>query len=180
MNEKEIIFLVEDNKTFSLLTQKKLENQFAATVHAFGTGELMLEFIQNNPNTLPDLIILDYYLNSEVENAKNGEEILEEIKKLKKQDSLPKKLPVIILTAANELKMAVSLLQAGAVDYILKDDGFYDNLAKTIQNIKDIRHYQAEIELHKQKATAYKKRMIVMGTIIFVLVASLIGFLLTL
>lgn len=176
MDTKEIIFLVEDNRTFSLLTQKKLENEFGATVRAFGTGEKMLEYLDSNPNDTPSIIILDYYLNSEVEDAKNGEEILELLKARKKQDKLPKKLPIIILTAANELKMAVNLLQAGAVDYILKDDVFYNNLSKTIQNIQSIRNYQAEIEIHRAKASAYRKRIAVMGTVIILLLASLVAF----
>ncbi|MBK9291160.1 MAG: response regulator [Bacteroidetes bacterium] len=179
MEIKEIIYLVEDNKAFGLLTQKKLEKEFGCQVKHFGTGEEMLEFLDNNPDQQPGIIILDYYLNSMVETARNGEEILEELKLRKKNNKIPRKLPIIMLTAANELKMAVNLLQAGAVDYILKDDVFIENLSKTIHNIRNLRNYEAEIESHKAKAKAYRKRIIIMGTVIVVLLVSLVVFILT-
>lgn len=179
MEKKEIIFLVEDNKAFSLLTQKKIEKEFESEVLAFETGEQMLDFIDKNPDKQPEIIILDYYLNSVVEDAKNGDEILEQLKLRKKQNKLHRKLPIIMLTAANELKMAVNLLQAGAVDYILKDDAFIENLSKTIHNIRNLRNYEAEIEQHKEKAKSYRKRILVLGTIIVVLFVSLLVFILS-
>lgn len=74
-----------------------------------------------------------------------------------------------MLSAADELSIAINLLKKGATDYILKDEVFFENLKKTISNIINLRNYQAEIQFHKNKAEGYRKRLIIMAAIIIAL-----------
>jgi two-component system response regulator AtoC len=175
---KEIIFLVEDNVGFAHSAKKGLEKELGFEVLHFETGEKMLDFVDKNPDIIPIVIILDYYLNSLEAGAINGQEVMLNLKNPEKRINPFRKVPVVMLTSANELKTAITLLKKGAMDYILKDEAFFENLLKTINNIINIQNYQTEIQLHKQKAEMYKKRLTRMS-IAFILIISalIIGFL---
>jgi len=169
MEKKDIVFLVEDNPIFSSTTSKGLEKDLGFEVKVFNTGEQMLKFTSEHPEVLPSLIILDFYLNSEEPAAMNGGEVLAKLKDPVNRNNPFRKTPVIMLSSADELSIAVTLLKKGATDYILKDEVFFDNLKKTINTILNIRNYQAEIQLHKSKAEDYKKRLLIMGAVIVAL-----------
>ncbi len=179
MNKKEVIFLVEDNIGFALSTKKGLEKELGFEVIHFETGEKLLEYVEQNPETIPTAIVLDYYLNSMEAAAENGGEIMFKLKNPDKRVNPFRKVPVIMLTSANELTTAITLLKKGAMDYILKDEAFFENLVKTINNIINIRNYQSEIILHKQKAETYKKRLTGMSiAFVLIITALIIGFIL--
>lgn len=169
MEKKDLIFLVEDNPIFSSTASKGLENELGFDVMVFSTGEQLLKYTSENPGVVPSIIILDFYLNSEDPNAMNGGEVLAKLKDPINRSNPFRKTPVIMLSSADELSTAVTLLKKGATDYILKDEVFFDNLRKTINTILNIRNYQAEIQLHKSKAENYKKRLLLMGAIIVAL-----------
>lgn len=166
MDSKELIFLIEDNAIFAATAQKSLEKDLGFEVKVFGTGEQLIDFITVNPEIVPSIVILDYYLNSMVAEAINGEMILAKLKDPMIRNNPYRKIPVIMLSAADELSIAVNLLKKGATDYILKDEVFFENLKKTIGNIINLRNYQSEIQFHKSKAEGYRKRLILMSAII--------------
>jgi DNA-binding NtrC family response regulator len=179
MNKKEVIFLVEDNMGFALSTKKGLEKELGFEVIHFETGEKMLDFVEHHPEVIPTIIVLDYYLNSIDGAALNGGEIMFKLKNPEKRVNPFRKIPVIMLTSANELSIAITLLKKGAMDYILKDEAFFENLVKTINNIINIRNYQSEIVLHKSKADVYKKRLIGMSVAFVVVITVLVVLFLT-
>ncbi|KAF0202263.1 MAG: response [Bacteroidetes bacterium] len=166
MDNKELIFLVEDNPIFATTAQKSLEKDLGFEVKVFNTGEQLIDFIAVNPEIVPSIVILDYYLNSMVAEAMSGEMILAKLKDPMIRNNPFRKIPVIMLSAADELSIAVNLLKKGATDYILKDEVFFENLKKTIGNIINLRNYQSEIQFHKSKAEGYRKRLILMSAII--------------
>ncbi len=130
MNEKKILlFLVDDDALFL----KSLEIEFAenteSSVKTFATGELCLENISQNP----DVIILDYHLNSVDKNAINGLETLDRIKTINPQ------LPVIMLSSQDKIEVAVNCMKHQAFDYIVKSETAFIRLQKAITTIF---HYQ--------------------------------------
>jgi DNA-binding NtrC family response regulator len=130
MNEKKILlFLVDDDVLFL----KSLEIEFAhntqSTIKAFPTGELCLENISQNP----DIIILDYYLNSIDKDAINGLETLDKIKKANPG------IPVIMLSSQDKISVAVNCMKHQAFDYIVKSETAFIRLQKAITTIF---HYQ--------------------------------------
>jgi two-component system, OmpR family, response regulator len=130
LNEKEkLLFLVDDDALFL----KSLEIEFAqnseSTVKTFATGELCLESISQNP----DVIILDYYLNSVDKNSINGLETLDRIKTINPQ------IPVIMLSSQDSIEVAVNCMKHQAVDYIVKSETAFIRLQKAIATIF---HYQ--------------------------------------
>ncbi len=82
MNIKKLIniFIVDDNKIFSLALKAAIESAFEnllIKIYSFETGEKCMErFVQ----VLPDLVILDYSLNSMSPDAMDGLQVLNKIK----------------------------------------------------------------------------------------------------
>ena len=72
------IFLVDDDNIFLSTLKHSLSQKFKSRIEvtSFSTGEECLAKLSD----CPDIIILDYYLNSEMANAMNGLQILKKIK----------------------------------------------------------------------------------------------------
>jgi two-component system, OmpR family, response regulator len=126
MNEgKRLLFLV-DADAFYL---KALEIEFASNtewvIKTFPTGELCLENISQNP----DIIILDYQLNSVEKDAINGLETLTRIKKANET------IPVIMLSSQDKIEVAIDCMKYHAHDYIVKSETAFLRLQKAITNI---------------------------------------------
>lgn len=124
-----LIFLVDDDALFL----KSLEIEFAqstqSAIMTFATGELCLEKV----SLKPDIIILDYHLNSIDKNAINGLETLDKIKTTQPQ------IPVIMLSSQDKIEVAVNCMKHQAYDYIVKSETAFIRLQKAITTIF---HYQ--------------------------------------
>ena len=130
INDKKILlFLVDDDALFL----KSLEIEFAentqSIVKTFPTGELCLENISQNP----DVVILDYHLNSIDKNAINGLETLDRIK------AANQAIPVVMLSSQDNIEVAVNCMKHQAFDYIVKSETAFIRLQKAITTIF---HYQ--------------------------------------
>jgi two-component system, OmpR family, response regulator len=130
INEKKILlFLVDDDALFL----KSLQNEFTlnteSEIKTFVTGELCIESISENP----DVIILDYFLNSVDKNAVNGLETLDRIK------AINPGIPVIMLSSQDKIDVAVNCMKHQAFDYIVKSETAFLRLQRTITTIF---HYQ--------------------------------------
>jgi two-component system, OmpR family, response regulator len=130
INEKKIlIFLVDDDALFL----KSLEIEFAENtktdIKTFETGEDCLANISQNP----DVVILDYHLNSVNQDAINGLETLDRIKGVNMQ------IPVIMLSSQDKIEVAVNCMKHQAYDYIVKSETAFIRLQKAITTVF---HYQ--------------------------------------
>jgi len=112
------IFVVDDNKMFAQMMKDHLSENPQYQVNVFFTGEECLK----NLFLAPDVIILDYNLNDESKEAKNGLEILSEIKK-----EVPSP-HVIILSSQERYGIALETISKGAEQYVIKDDKAFENI----------------------------------------------------
>jgi two-component system, OmpR family, response regulator len=128
-DNKILLFLVDDDALFL----KSLEIEFAentqTVIKIFPSGELCLENISQNP----DVIILDYHLNSIDKNAINGLETLDRIK------TANQTIAVIMLSSQDKIEVAVNCMKHQAFDYIVKSETAFIRLQKAITTIF---HYQ--------------------------------------
>lgn len=109
-NSNKSIFVVDDDNMYATMLADHLEaHGFSAKI--FSTGEECLSSL----DAPPDLIILDYYLDSEVPGAKNGLEILKEIKKTDED------IKVIMLSSQEHYGVALQTIAKGAIYYVIKD-----------------------------------------------------------
>jgi len=130
MNENKILlFLVDDDALFLKSLEIEFGDNTQSVLQTYATGELCLENISQNP----DVVILDYYLNSIDKNAINGLETLDRIKKANQA------IPVIMLSSQDKIEVAVNCMKHQAFDYIVKSETAFIRLQKTITTIF---HYQ--------------------------------------
>lgn len=105
------VFVVDDDKMYATMLADHLEEKGKYAVKTFSTGEDCLAHLGENPA----FIILDYYLDSEVPGAKNGLEILKEIKKVDED------IRVIMLSSQEHYGVALQTIAKGAIYYVIKD-----------------------------------------------------------
>lgn len=123
--EKKLIFLVDDDPLYLKFLEIDFSENNQYEIKTFATGELCLENISLNP----DVVVLDYHLNSVDETAINGLQTLDLIKKEKPE------LPIIILSSQDKIEVAVNCMKHKAFDYIVKSETAPLRLQKTIATI---------------------------------------------
>ncbi len=129
---KEVLVFVVDDDALYL---KALENSISGKLpfvklKTFLTGEACLQQIKLNP----DVVILDYFLDSKVSYAWNGLTILKQIKKINP------KIKVIMLSAQDSLDIAVKCIDNGSFDYISKSESAFVKINNVLTNvIEDIK-----------------------------------------
>ncbi len=130
MDENKILlFLVDDDALFLKSLEIEFTDNTESVIKTFPTGELCLENISQNP----DVVILDYHLNSIDKNAINGLETLDRIK------TANQTIPVVMLSSQDKIEVAVNCMKHQAFDYIVKSETAFIRLQKTITTIF---HYQ--------------------------------------
>lgn len=130
INEKKnLFFLVDDDELFLKSLEIEFSENTKSEVRTFGTGEECVKNLSLNP----DIIILDYHLNSVDKEAMNGLETLDIIKSINNQ------IPVIMLSSQDRIDVAVNCMKHQAFDYIVKSETAFLRLQKAITTIF---HYQ--------------------------------------
>ncbi len=113
-----IILLVEDNPDHAFLVRKAVSESLKSQVDIAETGESGIVKLKSKPY---DLLICDFNL-----PGMDGLEVLHTIKEIGLE------IPVIMLTGQGDEKIAVAAMQAGAYNYLVKDDVCYTLLPRVI------------------------------------------------
>ena len=108
---------------------KDLEITFASKPYykivTFATGELCLAQMALKP----DIIVLDYYLNSVKKDALNGLEILKKIR------AINSTVPVVMLSVETSPIIAQNCLDHNANEFIIKSDICFAKLREIITTV---------------------------------------------
>jgi DNA-binding NtrC family response regulator len=128
-NQKACIFLVDDEPIQNEMLKDYISEHFDFNIKTFDNGEEALKNIELNP----DIIVLDFHLNSHLENAKNGVEVLRSVKELKPGTQ------VIMLSGQDKLEVAVDSMKFGAYDYVIKGETAFSRIENVINNIIQFR-----------------------------------------
>lgn len=124
-NKDILVLLIEDDPMV-----QEVNKQFVEQVKGFkviASAKNGLEGIQKINQFQPDLVLLDIFMPNI-----DGIELLHKIR-AEKID-----IDVIVITAANDRQTIRTMLQNGALDYIIKPFKF-DRIQKALQNYKDYR-----------------------------------------
>jgi two-component system OmpR family response regulator len=141
-NENKIkLFLVDDDALYlkKLEIEFKHHSEYETTTYA--TGELCIKDLDQDP----DVIILDYELNSIDNNAMNGIDTLDKIKAFNPD------IPVVMLSAQDKIDIAVSCMHHKAFDYVVKSETAFLRLLKIIPAIFQYKKTEKELRWYMER-----------------------------
>ena len=144
--KKRLIFLVDDEPIQNEMLKDYLSERFLYDIKTFDNGEEALQ----NMHLAPEIMVLDYHLSSNKPKAKNGVDILKEVK-----DRYPD-TQVLMLSGQDKIEVAVDSIKYGAYDYVVKGETAFSRMENAMNNVS---------ELHKMKTVnrAYKNTIIFMS-----------------
>lgn len=140
-NEKIKLFLVDDDAFYL----KSLEIDFLEradfSIETYSSGELCIE----NLSHCPDVIVLDYYMDSIDKTAMNGLETLDKIKA-----SNPN-IPVVMLSSQDKIDVAIECMHHKAFDYVVKSETAFMRLQKIITSIFRFKKMEKELSWYMDR-----------------------------
>lgn len=119
------VFVVDDDNMQTEMIVDHIKQQTSFEVISFSNGSDCLKNLHLNPN----IIILDYQLDTKDQSALDGLDVLQEIKK-----QLPE-AEVIMFSGQEKIEVAVNTMKYGAFDYIVKGESAFHRLENTLINI---------------------------------------------
>jgi DNA-binding NarL/FixJ family response regulator len=122
-----IVFIVEDNPAFAKTIQLFLTENFPQIKKAqiFPVGETCVMELDKNP----DLIIMDYHLDSKYHDAETG---LETIKKIR---AAKPKINTLVLSAQEKIDVVIETVKENNCSYIKKDVNAFKKLEEVVTEI---------------------------------------------
>jgi len=118
------VFLVDDNELQLAALADYLSGNEALQITTFATGEECLGKLHLNP----DVVVLDFNLDSVDRHAANGMEILEQIRKYNQSTR------VIILSSQEKYAVALQTISKGAAHYVLKGEDAFEKVKALIDS----------------------------------------------
>ena len=112
--------MVDDDEMLTMAFEDYFTAKTSHSIKTFSTGEECLKHLYENP----DVIVLDYYLNSVSKDAANLMEILKEILKQNKN------IHIIMLSGQERYGLAMQTIQKGAEQYVIKDESAFEKLLR--------------------------------------------------
>jgi DNA-binding NtrC family response regulator len=151
------VFLVDDDVVLLRALQSVVAGiDHRIEVSTFSSGE---ECIQNLKEA-PVVVILDYYLDSQLSDAMNGIKVLKKIKQISPATN------VIMLSAQSNIDVALDTIKYKAYDYVLKNDEAFIRIKNIIQHILEDRKTTENIN---NEIAIYRTVNIVIITVLILL-----------
>ncbi len=119
------VILVDDDFIFLEMLEAFLSDVENLQISKAKTGEECLRVIDNSF----DIVVLDYFLNSENPNAMNGLEVLKKIR------TIFPHIKVIVLSGQEDGNLVYDFVRENVASYVVKDDNAFENVRKAIDAI---------------------------------------------
>ena len=130
------VFIVEDDLWYGSMLEYYLSLNPDYVIQKFETAKSFLAKLHEKP----DVVTLDYSLPD-----MNGDELLKQVKEMSPETK------VIIISAQEDIKVALDLMKKGANDYLVKDEDTKERLWNTINNLRENIQLKQEIETLKEE-----------------------------
>ena len=120
------IFIVEDSKVYASQLEFMLQSKFgeSVVVSTFPVAEVMEVKLEHND--IPDLIIMDHFLNARYDDAEDGSDVLQRIKK-----DYPK-IRLVLHTSASDADTARQAIAGEICHFVPKGTDAFDKLAEIV------------------------------------------------
>ena len=135
------IFIVDDDRNQSTMLKDFLSNS-ELNINTYSSGEECIKNLDANP----DIIFLDYHFDLLGPNAMNGIDILKEIKARKPQ------VEVVMISSQDKIEVALTTMENGAFDYIVKGETAFHRAENAISNITSRINLKSQVGTYKRLA----------------------------
>ncbi len=142
-SEKRYLFLVDDEPIQNEMLKDFLTERFLYEIVVFDSGEDALKKL----HLKPEILILDYYLNANNPNAKNGIDILKQLKEVSPATQ------VIALSGQDKIEVAIDTIKFGAYDYVVKGESAFSRIENIINNLSELHKMQTINKAQKNTIT---------------------------
>jgi glutamate dehydrogenase (NAD(P)+) len=122
------VFIVEDNAVQRSMLTDHLSKYPQLKVKEYSSGDSCLKELISGNVAEPELVLMDYFLESSFGASKDGLETLSKLKEIYPD------LDVIMLTSVENEKIVDLAKKKGALDYVVKSAGSFDKLDSILKN----------------------------------------------
>lgn len=154
------IFLVDDEPIQNEMLKDYISERFRYQIKTYESGEDALKDMHLNP----EIVVLDFHLNSHLPNAQNGVEVLKRIK-----EQFPA-VQVIMLSGQDKLEVAIDSMKHGAYDYVIKGETAFSRMENVLNNINELSSVRAANQSYKKVIAALWAALGVIVLIAFALI----------
>ncbi|HSY75226.1 MAG TPA: response regulator [Bacteroidia bacterium] len=118
-----IVFIVEDNTAYAKTLAAFIRTSFSAVkeVAIFPVGETCITELDRNP----DLIIMDYFLDTRYTDAETGLEIIKQIRAMRPE------MNILLLSSQKDVDIMLETIRTYKCSYVKKDE-------KTFERVEEI------------------------------------------
>jgi DNA-binding NarL/FixJ family response regulator len=122
-----IVFIVEDNPAYAKTLELFIKSAFhdIKEVKIFPVGETCVMELPKNP----DVIIIDYFLDSKYDDAATGLEIIKEIRSQKPE------MNIIVLSSQQDIDVVIESVKTYKCSYVKKDEHAFARVEEIIKEI---------------------------------------------
>lgn len=138
------IFLVDDEPIQNEMLKDYISERFKYQIKTYESGEDALKDMHLNP----EIVVLDFHLNSHLPQAQNGVEVLKRIK-----EQFPA-VQVIMLSGQDKLEVAIDSMKHGAYDYVIKGETAFSRMENVLNNINELSSIRAANQSYKKVIAA--------------------------
>ena len=122
------VYVVEDDVTARNMMLDFLSQYKNINVRGFFTGDACIKEIVNGNAPVPDLIMMDYFLDASIAAKYDGLDTLAKIKDICPETS------VIMFTSVDNERIVKLAKEKGALDYVVKGADGFSKLKTIIEN----------------------------------------------
>lgn len=122
-----LVFIVEDNKPYAETLKVFLSAEVPAIkeLKIFPVGETCLLELKKNP----DIIIIDYFLDSKYYDAETGLQIIKQIRAEKPE------VNIIVLSSQEDIDVVLEMVKKYNCSYVKKDTEAFEKVGEIVADI---------------------------------------------
>jgi len=160
MADRTLVYIVDDEPMQRDMLKDHLSKMSNYEIHDFPTGE---ECLAAAKVRVPNVVFLDYNLNSQVRDAMDGIDVLKELKEIYPE------MEVVMISGQDRIEVAVNTMKYGAFDYIVKGEGSFLRAEKAMFNIYRYHRLQGSANRYKKLMTFFGIGMLLMVLLVIYL-----------
>jgi len=160
MADRTLVYIVDDEPLQRDMLKDHLSKMSNYEIHDFPTGE---ECLAAAKVRVPNVVFLDYNLNSQVRDAMDGIDVLKELKEIYPE------MEVVMISGQDRIEVAVNTMKYGAFDYIVKGEGSFLRAEKAMFNIYRYHRLQGSANRYKKLMTFFGIGMLLMVLLVIYL-----------